>query len=85
MSKLKVIVTRAWPAEVEATLKEKYDVQLNETDVAMTKDEMKAALGNCDAFLPTVTDPVDAEVLSCLLYTSPSPRDRTRSRMPSSA
>ena len=26
-----------------------------------------------------------AEPLSCLLYTSPSPRDRTRSRMPSSA
>ena len=25
------------------------------------------------------------EVSSCLLYTSPSPRDRTRSRMPSSA
>ena len=25
------------------------------------------------------------EGLSCLLYTSPSPRDRTRSRMPSSA
>ena len=64
MSKLKVIVSRAWPAEVEATLKEKYDVQLNENDVAMTKDEMKEALGNCDAFLPTVTDPVDAEVLS---------------------
>ena len=26
-----------------------------------------------------------AEIGSCLLYTSPSPRDRTRSRMPSSA
>jgi len=64
MSKLKVIVSRAWPAEVETTLKENYDVQLNENDVAMTKDEMKEALGNCDAFLPTVTDPVDAEVLS---------------------
>ena len=25
------------------------------------------------------------EALTCLLYTSPSPRDRTRSRMPSSA
>ena len=25
------------------------------------------------------------KALSCLLYTSPSPRDRTRSRMPSSA
>ena len=26
-----------------------------------------------------------SDVLACLLYTSPSPRDRTRSRMPSSA
>ena len=26
-----------------------------------------------------------SNVLACLLYTSPSPRDRTRSRMPSSA
>ena len=25
------------------------------------------------------------EISTCLLYTSPSPRDRTRSRMPSSA
>ena len=29
--------------------------------------------------------PVVAMVWDCLLYTSPSPRDRTRSRMPSSA
>ena len=28
---------------------------------------------------------VGREILTCLLYTSPSPRDRTRSRMPSSA
>ena len=28
---------------------------------------------------------VDGEPIGCLLYTSPSPRDRTRSRMPSSA
>ena len=27
----------------------------------------------------------EAHPMSCLLYTSPSPRDRTRSRMPSSA
>ena len=26
-----------------------------------------------------------AKIKNCLLYTSPSPRDRTRSRMPSSA
>ena len=28
---------------------------------------------------------IDTNYYSCLLYTSPSPRDRTRSRMPSSA
>ena len=28
---------------------------------------------------------INDSVKSCLLYTSPSPRDRTRSRMPSSA
>ena len=28
---------------------------------------------------------VNSEAEACLLYTSPSPRDRTRSRMPSSA
>ena len=29
--------------------------------------------------------PISPELGACLLYTSPSPRDRTRSRMPSSA
>ena len=34
----------------------------------------------------TATPQPEAAVLpTCLLYTSPSPRDRTRSRMPSSA
>ena len=33
-----------------------------------------------------VAEPLQAEIRrDCLLYTSPSPRDRTRSRMPSSA
>ena len=27
----------------------------------------------------------DADIIGCLLYTSPSPRDRQKSRMPSSA
>ena len=30
-------------------------------------------------------EPLDVRFRNCLLYTSPSPRDRTRSRMPSSA
>ena len=40
-----------------------------------------------EAFLPLIAETPDDRdlVLACLLYTSPSPRDRQKSRMPSSA
>ena len=38
-----------------------------------------------EAYNPEATDNANVLLRSCLLYTSPSPRDRTRSRMPSSA
>ena len=43
--------------------------------------------GACTQLLRTLTagGDVDQSLCICLLYTSPSPRDRTRSRMPSSA
>ena len=38
-----------------------------------------------DDWAVCAVDIPDAKCHCCLLYTSPSPRDRTRSRMPSSA
>ena len=64
MSKPKVLVTRKWPAEVEAELKEKYDVTLNDNDVALTIPELQEAFQNYDCVCPTVTDPINEEVLS---------------------
>ncbi|WP_262965936.1 2-hydroxyacid dehydrogenase [Methylobacter psychrophilus] len=64
MSKPKVIVTRKWPAEVEAQLTALYDVQLNENDIPMTADELKQALQSADAVLPTVTDAMTADILN---------------------
>lgn len=64
MSTPKVIVTRRWPEVVENRLKELYDVQLNEDDHPMSAEELKEALRSADAVLPTVTDPITAEVLS---------------------
>lgn len=64
MNKPKIIVTRKWPFAVEERLKTLYDVQLNETDTPMTADELKAALQTADALLPTVTDPLTADILS---------------------
>ena len=37
------------------------------------------------AFHPSCSCKMGTDAMACLLYTSPSPRDRTRSRMPSSA
>jgi lactate dehydrogenase-like 2-hydroxyacid dehydrogenase len=64
MPKPKVIVTRRWPAEVEARLAEAFDAKLNKDDKPFTADELKAALGQCDALMPTVTDKLTAEVLA---------------------
>ena len=53
-------------------------------DVVVTNDPW---IGTGHMFDINVMRPVfrDGRIIACLLYTSPSPRDRTRSRMPSSA
>ena len=63
MSKPKVIVSRRWPEAVEAKLNTLFDVQLNETDAPMSAEQMRAALQTADAFCPTVSDAVNAQVL----------------------
>ncbi|MGR9085454.1 MAG: 2-hydroxyacid dehydrogenase [Gammaproteobacteria bacterium] len=63
MNRPKAVVTRKWPAEVEARLKELFDVKLNERDIPMAADELKEALRTADALLTTVTDPITADIL----------------------
>ena len=43
------------------------------------------SIGLSEALILSPQDYKQGDAVSCLLYTSPSPRDRTRSRMPSSA
>jgi hypothetical protein len=47
MSKHKVIVSRRWPEEVERHMADVFGVQLNADDVAMSADDMRAALKSC--------------------------------------
>ena len=58
-TKPRVICTRKWPAPVEAELRWRFDVTLNEADVALTADQLKDALDTYDAVCPTVTDKVN--------------------------
>ena len=51
----------------------------------VTRIELQAVSGIVLAAIGLWYDDYDPLVDACLLYTSPSPRDRTRSRMPSSA
>ena len=46
---------------------------------------IRCARENAHAVRGRITAEMWESINSCLLYTSPSPRDRTRSRMPSSA
>ena len=64
MSKPKVIVTRRWPQEVEARLQELFDVTLNVEDKPMGQAALQQAFRDYDAVFPTVTDRIDAEVMS---------------------
>ncbi|MFQ5566932.1 MAG: 2-hydroxyacid dehydrogenase [Paracoccaceae bacterium] len=64
MTKPRVICTRKWPAGVEAELRARFDVTLNEADVALSADQLREALDTYDAVCPTVTDKVDAAVLA---------------------
>ena len=50
----------------------------------LTLQESVAVLAG-DGYARATQRPTLVQLHSCLLYTSPSPRDRTRSRMPSSA
>jgi lactate dehydrogenase-like 2-hydroxyacid dehydrogenase len=58
-----VLLTRRWTEQVERYLGERFDVTLNEADVPMSADALRAAMREYDAVCPTVTDRIDANVL----------------------
>jgi len=62
MSRPRILVTRRWPAAAEAALAERFDVTLNEADVPMTADQLRQALADYDAVLPTVSDKLPAAI-----------------------
>ena len=64
MTKPKVLLTRRWPASVEAKLQQLYDVTLNLDDHPFSTDEFKHALQNHDAVCPSVCDSLPAEVIN---------------------
>lgn len=45
-------------------MRELFDVTLNEADSPMSREELVAAMQDCDVLVPTVTDRIDAEMIA---------------------
>ena len=76
------LATKANADDVETKLAAKVDTTTMDAQLAT-----KANADDVDTKLASKVDTttMDAQLATCLLYTSPSPRDRQKSRMPSSA
>ena len=61
-----------------------FEVEMKQP-VKSSKQKVKLSDGQNNISASSVTSAGSAAGSSCLLYTSPSPRDRQKSRMPSSA
>ena len=61
--RLSVFVTRRLPEPVEKRLSQLFDVQLRTDDVAMTQEELVAAMKTADVLVPTITDTIDAGLI----------------------
>ena len=62
MSRPRIVVTRRWPAAVEAALAARFDARFNTDDHPFSKNELAAALQSADALCPTVTDSIGADL-----------------------
>ena len=63
-NKPKLILTRKLPETIETRMRELFDATLNDSDQALTRDELEAAVKTADVLVPTVTDKIDADLIS---------------------
>ncbi|MBP9182369.1 MAG: D-glycerate dehydrogenase [Fuscovulum sp.] len=62
MTRPRVLVTRRWPEAVEAKMAQVFDLSLNTADQPLSQADLRDAMGQYDAILPTVTDRLPAAV-----------------------
>lgn len=60
---LKILVTRRWPAVVEAVLQQRHGATLNHTDLPLSRAALSQALRDYDVLCTTITDKIDRDLL----------------------
>jgi glyoxylate reductase len=59
-----ISVTRKLLQGVEQRMAELFDARLNADDEPMEREQLIAAMNDCDVLVPTVTDQIDAEIIA---------------------
>ena len=59
-----VVLTRRWPEAVEAQMAAIFELRVNARDQPMSREQLAQALLDADILCPTVTDKIDAQLLS---------------------
>jgi|TARA_R100000049_G_C1954026_1_gene104991 glyoxylate reductase len=62
--KPRVFVTRHLMPSVEDRMVDLFDVVLNADDNPLTRDDLTAAMRDCDVLVPTVTDRIDTDMIA---------------------
>ncbi len=60
----RIVVTRALLPDVEKRMRQLFDAVLNTADIPMDRVQLAAAMADCDVMVPTVTDVIDAELIT---------------------
>ncbi|MHB9880986.1 2-hydroxyacid dehydrogenase [Pacificimonas sp. ICDLI1SI03] len=60
----KLFVTRRLPDATESRMNELFEAVLRDQDTPLSREEMVAGLHDCDVFVPTVTDEIDADLIA---------------------
>jgi glyoxylate reductase len=60
----RVIVTRELADGIQDRMCELFDAKPNYSDTAFSRDDLIAAMAECDVLVPTVTDQIDAEMIA---------------------
>ena len=60
----KVVVTRELADTLMDRMEALFDTQNNRADVKLDRDQLAAAMADCDVLVPTVTDDIDADLIA---------------------
>ena len=60
----KIVVTRELPDAVMSRMEQLFDATIHRGPTGLTRDQLAAAMADCDVLVPTVTDEIDADLIA---------------------